>query len=378
MTTASGWFAARPSGTENICKIYAESFEDERHLAAIVDEARQIVEPRMELRHDRVLPGGRRQTMTGERCRPRRRSSLHALLVASPRQGFQWTDKPMNALRHLHDLGQSLWLDNITRDLLTSGTLKRYIDELTVTGLTSNPTIFEQRDRRTVPATTTTIRKKLSEGKIGRRAVLRTGHRRHHRGRRPVPAESTIERAAWTASSRWRFRPLLAHDTADYDRRRQGCTSAPAARTCSSRYRAPGEGLPAIEEAIFAGVPVNVTLLFSREHYLAAADAYLRGIERRIAAGLKPDVASVASLFVSRWDVAVSAKVPERLRNRLGIAIGKRAYKAYADLIASPRFQRLLNAGARPQRLLMASTGTKDPTAPDILYVEGAGRAATR
>ena len=165
--------------------------------------------------------------------------------------------------------------------------------------------------------------------------------------------------------------PLLAHDTR---------TTIDVARELHERagranlfIKIPGtrEGLPAVEETIFAGVPVNVTLLFSREHYLAAADAYLRGIERRIAAGLKPDVASVASLFVSRWDVAVAAKVPERLRNRLGIAMGKRAYKAYFDLIASPRYQRVLNAGARPQRLLMASTGTKDPTAPDILYVKG-------
>ena len=144
----------------------------------------------------------------------------------------------------------------------------------------------------------------------------------------------------------------------------------PAGRTCSSRSPAPAEGLPAIEEAIFAGVPVNVTLLFSREQYVAAAEAFLRGIERRIAAGLKPDVDSVASLFVSRWDAAVAGKVPAALTNQLGIAIARRTYKAYRDLLASPRWQRAFNCGARPQRLLWASTGTKDPKASDVLYIE--------
>ena len=294
---------------------------------------------------------------------------LHACL--SPRLSKVPTDgHPMNALRRLHDLGQSLWLDNITRDLLTSGTLKRYIDELSVTGLTSNPTIFEQAIKDS-----SSLRRgdpqEARRGQIGRSAVLRTGHRGHHCGRRPVPPDlrSHVRRgrlglAGGVPAARLRHPELRSTSPGELHAR---------AGRPNLFIKIPGtrEGLPAVEETIFAGVPVNVTLLFSREHYLAAAEAYLRGIERRIAAGLKPDVASVASLFVSRWDVAVAAKVPERLRNRLGIAIGKRAYKAYGDLIASPRYQRVLNAGARPQRLLMASTGTKDPTAPDILYVKG-------
>jgi transaldolase len=164
--------------------------------------------------------------------------------------------------------------------------------------------------------------------------------------------------------------PLLAHDTK---------STLAAALDLHKRagkpnlfIKIPGttEGLPAIEEAIFAGVPVNVTLLFSSEQYIAAAEAYMRGVERRIAAGLNPAVASVASLFVSRWDVAVSGKVPAELTNRLGIAIAQRAYKAYLELLASPRFQRAANSGARAQRLLWASTGTKDPKAPDTLYVK--------
>ena len=275
----------------------------------------------------------------------------------------------MNALRRLHDLGQSLWLDNITRDLLTSGTLKRYIDGLSVTGLTSNPTIFERaiKDSSSYDAA---IRKKLDEGKSGEALFYELAIE-------DITAAADLFRPIHDRTCgvdgfvSLEVSPLLAHDTR---------TTIDVARELHERagranlfIKIPGtrEGLPAVEETIFAGVPVNVTLLFSREHYLAAADAYLRGIERRTAAGLKPDVASVASLFVSRWDVAVAAKVPERLRNRLGIAVGKRAYKAYVDLIASPRYQRVLNAGARPQRLLMASTGTKDPTAPDILYVKG-------
>jgi transaldolase len=130
------------------------------------------------------------------------------------------------------------------------------------------------------------------------------------------------------------------------------------------------EGLPAIEESIFAGVPINVTLLFSREHYIAAAEAFLRGIDRRIDAGLQPNIGSVASVFVSRWDAAVAGKVPAALNNRLGIAVAKRTYKAYRDLLGSARWERIYNAGARPQRLLWASTGTKDPKAPDVLYIK--------
>jgi transaldolase len=275
----------------------------------------------------------------------------------------------MKATQQLHDAGQSLWLDNITRDLLTSGTLKRYIEELSVTGLTSNPTIFDQAVKKSA-AYDGAIRELLKSGKSGEALFFDLALEDITQAAdlfRPV-FDRTCGVDGWVSLE---VSPLLAYDTK---------TTITVARELHARagrpnlfIKIPGttEGLPAIEEAIFAGVPINVTLLFSREHYIAAAEAYLRGIERRIAAGLRPDVGSVASLFISRWDVAVAGKVPDALTNQLGIAIGKRAYKAYCDLIASPRYQRILNAGGRPQRLLLASTGTKDPKASDILYVKG-------
>jgi transaldolase len=275
----------------------------------------------------------------------------------------------MKATQQLHDLGQSLWLDNITRDMLTSGTLKRYIDELSVTGLTSNPTIFHQAVNGSATYDAA-IRRKLESGKSGEALFFDLALEDITQAAdlfRPVHDRTCgVDGFVSLEGS-----PLLAHDTR---------TTISVARELHARagrpnvfIKIPGtqEGLPAIEETIFAGVPVNVTLLFSREQYVAAAEAYLRGIERRIAAGLRPDVASVASLFISRWDAAVAAEVPEGLRNQLGFAIVKRAYKAYVELMASPRWQRAFNEGARAQRLLMASTGTKDPKAPDILYVKG-------
>lgn len=274
----------------------------------------------------------------------------------------------MKATQRLHDAGQSLWLDNITRDLLTTGTLARYIDEYSVTGLTSNPTIFDHAVKGST-SYDAAIRDLLGAGKSGEALFLELALADITAAAdlfRPIH-ERTAGVDGWVSLE---VSPLLAYDTK---------TTLAAAKDLYARagrhnlfIKIPGtqEGLPAIEEATFAGVPINVTLLFSREQYLAAAEAYLRGIERRIAAGLNPDVCSVASLFVSRWDVAVAGKVPENLVNRLGIAIGKRTYKAYCDLIASPRYHRVMNAGARPQRLLMASTGTKDPKASDILYVQ--------
>jgi transaldolase len=274
----------------------------------------------------------------------------------------------MNATQKLHDIGQSLWLDNITRNLLASGTLKRYIGELCVTGLTSNPTIFNQAIKNSSDYDAE-IRAKLKAGKSGEALFFELALADITQAAdlfRPVYAR-TAGVDGWVSLE---VSPLLAYDTS---------TTLAAAKDLHARagrpnvfIKIPGtkEGLPAIEEAIFAGVPINVTLLFSREHYVAAAEAYLRGIERRIAAGLNPDVGSVASVFISRWDAAVMGKVPATLDNQLGIAIGRRAYKAYCDLIASPRGQRTYNAGARPQRLLLASTGTKDPKASDILYVK--------
>jgi transaldolase len=274
----------------------------------------------------------------------------------------------MKATQELHELGQSLWLDNITRDLLTTGTLKRYIDELSVTGLTSNPTIFDQAIKNST-AYDASIRQKLQEGKSGEELFLELALEDITRAAdlfRPI-WEDTAGVDGWVSLE---VSPLLAHDSA---------STLAAAKDLHRRagrpnlfIKIPGtkEGLPAIEEAIFAGIPVNVTLLFSREQYLAAAEAYLRGIERRIEKGLKPDVGSVASVFISRWDAAVMGKLPESLNDRLGIAVAERTYKAYRQLLSSPRWQRVYNEGTRPQRLLWASTGTKDPKASDVLYIK--------
>jgi transaldolase len=274
----------------------------------------------------------------------------------------------MNRTKQLHDLGQSLWLDNITREILDNGTLRGYIDELSVTGLTSNPTIFDQAIGGT-GAYDHGIRDKANAGQSGEGLFLELALEDLRRAAdlfRPV-FEATAGVDGWVSME---VSPLLASDTS-------GSIEAAArihrqADRPNLFVKIPGtpEGIPAIEESIFAGVPINVTLLFSREQYLAAAEAYLRGIERRIAAGLDPRVASVASLFVSRWDKAVSDKAPADLRNRLGIAIAGRTYRAYRELLASPRWRRLTASGARPQRLLWASTGTKDPGASDTLYVE--------
>jgi transaldolase len=274
----------------------------------------------------------------------------------------------MNATQKLHDLGQSLWLDNITRDLLRTGTLKRYINDLSVTGLTSNPTIFDHALKNST-AYDSAIRDKLRQGKSGEGLFFELALEDLTQAAdlfRPV-YDRTSGVDGWVSLE---VSPLLAHDTAS--------TLVQAKELCARAARPnlfikiPGtrEGLSAIEEAIFAGVPVNVTLLFSREQYLAAAEAFLRGVERRIAAGLNPEVGSVASLFVSRWDAAVAGQAPAALSNQLGVAISRRAYRAYRDLLATPRWQRAFNYGARPQRLLWASTGTKDPKASDVLYVE--------
>ena len=274
----------------------------------------------------------------------------------------------MLATRQLHDLGQSLWLDNITRDLLASGTLQRYIAEFSVTGLTSNPSIFNQAVGGSA-AYDESIRTLRGKGKSGEALFFELAQEDLTRAAdlfRPV-FERTAGVDGWVSLE---VSPLLAYDTKTTLAAARELHAGAGRRNLFIKIPGTKEGLPAIEESTFAGVPINVTLLFSREQYLAAADAYLRGIERRIAAGLNPDVPSVASIFISRWDVAVASKVPAALVNRLGIAIAQRAYKAYRELLASPRQQRAMNAGARPQRLLLASTGTKDPGASDILYVK--------
>jgi transaldolase len=264
-------------------------------------------------------------------------------------------------------MGQSLWLDNITRGLLMSGTLRRYIQEFSVTGLTSNPTIFDHAIKNSHDYDEA-IRRKGKDGESRESLFFELALEDLRQAAdlfRPIH-DQTGGVDGWVSLE---VSPLLANDTAGT------ITAVKELHDRADRpnlfIKIPGtrEGLPAIGEATFAGVPINVTLLFSREQYVAAAEAYLRGIERRLAAGLKPDVFSVASLFVSRWDVAVMGKAPDALRDRLGIAIAKRTYKAYRDLLDSPRWQRLANAGARVQRLLWASTGTKDPKASDVLYI---------
>ena len=275
----------------------------------------------------------------------------------------------MKATQALHNLGQSIWLDNITRELLNSGTLERYVNELSVTGLTSNPTIFDNAVENSA-AYDDAILKKASQGKKGEALFFEMAIEDLSRAAalfRPV-FERTNGVDGWVSLE---VSPLLAYDTASTLAAAKNLHSSAGQPNLYIKIPGTPEGLPAIEEAIFAGVPINVTLLFSREQYLAAAEAYLRGIERRIDAGLPAFIGSVASVFISRWDTAVADKVPETLRNRLGTAIARRTYKAYCEWLASPRCQRVFNEGARPQRLLWASTGTKDPKASDVLYIEG-------
>jgi transaldolase len=274
-----------------------------------------------------------------------------------------------NAPGALHQLGQSLWLDNITRDLLDSGTLKRYIDELSVTGLTSNPTIFDKAISQS-KWYDAEISRQLENGQSGEGLFFNLAVQDLSRAAelfRPVYERSgTVDGFVSLEVS-----PVFAYDTKATVE--QAKTLHRQANKPNLFIKIPGtkEGLPAIEDSIFAGVPINVTLLFSTDQYKAAAEAYMKGLERRVAAGMSADVRSVASLFVSRWDVAVAEQVPAELRNTLGIAVSKQAYAAYRDILDSDRFQRLENAGARPQRLLFASTGTKDKTARDTLYIDG-------
>jgi transaldolase len=273
----------------------------------------------------------------------------------------------MKPTQSLHDLGQSLWLDNITRDLLNNGTLKRYVDEFSITGLTSNPTIFEHAISKSASYDEDIARFNehgIHEEPLFFELALQDLRRAADQF---LPAHTRTGGVdGWVSLE---VSPRLAYDT-------QGSVaSAKALHAKANRpnlfIKIPGtkEGNPAIEESIFSGVPINVTLLFSVDQYVASAEAYLRGIERRIGAGLPPNVRSVASVFLSRWDKATMDKVPDELRDKLGIAVGQQVYKVYRDILESDRWQRLANFGAQPQRLLFASTGTKDPKAPDILYV---------
>lgn len=283
---------------------------------------------------------------------------------AAPRT---YEEARMKATTALHELGQSLWLDNITRDLLENGTLKRYIDELSVTGLTSNPTIFEHAIVNS-GSYDTQIARLMKAGYTAEDVFFALALQDLIQAA-DLLADVHESTAGVDGFVSLELSPLMAYDTNK---------SIAAAKLLHDRGNRPNlyikipgttQGIPAIEESIANGVAINVTLLFSRDHYQASAEAYLRGLERRIERGLTPDVSSVASVFLSRWDGATMDKVPNALRNKLGIAVGKQVYKAYRDLLESDRWQRLANFGARPQRLLFASTGTKDPGESDVLYV---------
>jgi transaldolase len=270
--------------------------------------------------------------------------------------------------QQLHELGQSLWIDNISRETLRDGSLAKLISDYAVTGLTSNPTIFE---------------KAMGQGDAYDDAIAQMA--RDGRSTEDLffaLAVDDLQKAAdlfapaheasggvdgWVSLE---VSPLLVHDTRGTIQAAASLHAQAARKNLFIKIPGTPEGIPAIEEAIHQGIPVNVTLLFSREQYLAAAEAYMKGIERRLNDGKSPVVESVASLFVSRWDTGVKETVAPQYQNRLGIAIAMRTYKAYRDLLASERWQKLAAAGAHPQRLLWASTGTKDPSAPESLYVE--------
>lgn len=274
----------------------------------------------------------------------------------------------MNPTQYLHDLGQRLWLDNINRRLLDEGILQAYIAEYALTGLTSNPTIFERAINGSADYDEA-IRARAAGGDSAEALFVSLALDDLRRAAdlfRPI-FDSTGGVDGWVSME---VSPLLAHDAAGTIEAAKAMRAAAARENLFVKIPGTAAGIAAIEASIFDAVPVNVTLLFSPEHYRAAAEAYMRAIERRIAAGLDPRVASVASLFVSRWDRAVSGKVPDALRNRLGIAVAGWTYRLYRELLASERWQKLARAGAWPQRLLWASTGTKDPSAPETLYVE--------
>ena len=280
-----------------------------------------------------------------------------------------------NNTRALRDLGQSLWLDNITRGLLTSGTLKRYIDELAVTGLTSNPTIFDEAIKKSDFYDDAIARRAgagLSEEELFLELALDDLQKA---AALFLPAHQATQGVdGWVSLE---VSPLLAHDAAGTLAEAKRLQARAQCDNLLIKIPGTAEGVTAIEEAIFSGIPVNVTLLFSTEQYLAAAHAYVRGIERRLAGGLDPKVGSVASIFVSRWDKATADKLPAALANRVGIASAMRSYREYVALFKSERWLALERRGARPQRLLWASTGTKDPALPDTLYLDALGAPDT-
>ncbi len=281
----------------------------------------------------------------------------------------------MKATQSLQNLGQSIWLDNITRELLDRGTLNSYIDDLSVTGLTSNPTIFDHAITHS-KSYDSEIRRLMGTGLSSEALFFELAVQDLTRAA-DLFAPIHERTAGVDGFVSLEVSPLLAYEAKATVEQAKALHKKANRRNLFIKIPGTKEGAPAIEEAIFSGVPVNVTLLFSRDHYVAAAEAYMRGLERRISTGLSPDVRSVASLFISRWDQATMVKVPDRNRDKLGVAIGQQTYKAYRDVLESDRWQRLANSGARAQRLLFASTGTKDPKASDVLYVGALAAANT-
>jgi transaldolase len=273
-----------------------------------------------------------------------------------------------NPTRQLHDLGQSLWIDNIDRDMLASGKLQGYVDELSVTGLTSNPTIFDNAIG-SGSAYDDSIRALHDQGREGEDLFfeLALEDLRQAADLFVAAHERTDGVDGWASLE---VSPKIADDSEATIEQAQRLHIESRRNNIFIKIPGTEAGNKAIEESIHAAVPINVTLLFSTDQYVASAEAYMRAIERRIEDGDDPDVPSVASLFISRWDKAVTDTVPDELRDQLGIAVAKRTYRAYRELHESDRWQRLENEGARPQRLLWASTGTKDPEASDVLYVE--------
>jgi transaldolase len=274
----------------------------------------------------------------------------------------------MRPTQQLHDLGQSLWLDNISKTMLDSGQIAGYIATHSVTGLTSNPSIYD--NAISTGAYDTEIAR-LATGDVTSEELFFS------------LAIADLQRAAdlfgpahvatdgvdgWVSLE---VSPRLAYDTNKTVAAAQALHDRAARDNLFIKIPGTPEGLPAIEASIASGIAVNVTLLFDVDQYLAAADAYLKGVERRIAAGLDPKVGSVASVFISRWDTAVAGSVSQELKNRLGLAVGLETYAAYVKLVGSERCAKIVAAGGQVQRLLWASTKTKDPAASDTLYVSG-------
>lgn len=274
----------------------------------------------------------------------------------------------MTPTQQLHDLGQSLWIDNITRGLLDDGTIARYIADYAVTGLTSNPAIFEKAIA--TGAYDVAISHKAAAGKRGEELFFDLAVEDLQRAADLfAPAHAATDGIdGWVSLE---VSPKFAYDAASTVKEAADLHGRADRPNLFIKIPGTTAGLPAIEATIAAGIPVNVTLLFSAEQYLAAADAYMKGIERRIAAGQDPNVASVASVFMSRWDKAVEGQVPAELENKLALAVGAEVYRAYCELLDSDRWRRLEGTGARPQRALWASTSTKTAGASDTLYVTG-------